>query len=198
MKFLVVLLSLIASLAASAQTRIVTVDAFDVSYTGGIVFKDDNAKKNLSDREETTFKLNLNYAQNFKEYIGLMWKSEVHWNRTDIDEGSESLNSSFGVAGGFIYNFLHEDIRNSLFGGTSIGIERMTIERGNDDESGFNLYVKLEAGKRWDMGQYASANISYAPTAEIMFKRYGGGIRDEYYTNGNELRLNFLKFDILF
>ena len=198
MKFLALVFVMLASLNSFAQSRIVSIDAFDVSYTGGLLFKNDSAKKNRSDREETTLRLNLNYAQTIPQYVGLMWKGEFHWNRTDIDQNSDSLESTFGVAGGFLYNFQAEDIKNAFFGATQLGLERMTIESGNDEESGFNLYLKLEAGKRWDMGQYASTNISYAPTVELMFKRYGGDIRDEFYSNGHEIRLNFLKFDILF
>jgi hypothetical protein len=198
MKFFVAALVMLASLSTLAQSRIVSIDAFDVSYTGGLMFKNDNAIKNRSDREETTLRLNLNFAQNLPQYVGLMWKGEFHWNRTDIDRGSDSLESVFGASGGILYNLESENIKNSFFGGAQAGLERMTIESGNKDESGFNLYLKLEAGKRWDMGQYASTNISYAPTVELTFKRYGGDIRDEFYTNGHELRLNFLKFDILF
>jgi len=56
----------------------------------------------------------------------------------------------------------------------------------------------VEGGKRWDMGQYSVANISYAPTVSLQLKRYGGNIRNEYFTSGTDFRINFLKFDILF
>jgi hypothetical protein len=199
MKFLVGIVALVASLVASAQTRIVSIDAFDLSYTGGLIFKHDEAKsKSVSDRDETTFRLNLNYAQNTEQYIGLMWKGEFHWNREDVDYGGDTLESSFGVSGGLLYNFLADDIKNSIFAGLQGGIERMTIDDSTKDESGFNLYVKGEAGKRWDLGHYSAANITYAPTVALTLKRYGGDIRDNFFKSGNEIKLNFLKFDILF
>jgi hypothetical protein len=199
MKLLLVAVALMMSTLVSAQTRIVSIDAFDLSYTGGFLFKSDEGKKPVKDRDETTFRLNLNYAQNFSEYVGVMWKGAFHFNRTDVDWGGDSLESSFGVKGGLLFNFQHEDIKNSIFVGGLIGLERATIEaQGMDDESGLNLSLDLEAGKRWDLGKWSLAAISYAPSVALGFKRYGGDIRDEYFRSGNEIKLNFLKFDILF
>jgi hypothetical protein len=198
MKLLIAFVLLVSAGLASAQSRIVSIDAFDLSYTGGILLKSDNAKG--SDPEETTFKINLNYAQNWEQYVGLMWKARAFINRTEIDQGkADTLDSSWGVAGGFLYNFQHDNIKESIFAGILVGFERMSLEsQGKDDESGFNLFTDLEAGKRFDLGQYSAANISYAPSVALNLKRYGGGIRDEYYKNGHELKINFLKFDILF
>ena len=66
------------------------------------------------------------------------------------------------------------------------------------DNSGFNFSLKLEGGKRFDLGQYSVANISYAPTIALTLKRYGGDIRDEFFKSSRELAFHFLKFDILF
>jgi hypothetical protein len=198
MKFVLALIVLVSSFVASAQTRIVSIDAFDMSYTGGLLIKSDDAKSG-SDRDETTFKLNLNYAQSLEQYAGLMWKGQAYFNREDIDWGDDTLNSRFGVAGGLLYNFQPEDIKNSFLASASLGLERQTIElAGADDESGWNLLMLFEGGKRFDMGQYAKLNISYAPTASFQWKRYGGDIREEIVKSGTELKLNFLKFDILF
>lgn len=198
MKLLIALIVLCSASFASAQSRIVSIDAFDLSYTGGVLIKKDNAKRG-DDREETTFKFNLNYAQAMPEYVGLMWKAMVFWNREDVDWNGDTLNNRFGAAGGFLYNFQADDIKNSFLAGAMAGIERQTIEaQGADDEAGFNFFMIFEGGKRFDMGEYAKANISYAPTISFQWKRYGGDIRDEYFKSGTELKLNFLKFDILF
>jgi hypothetical protein len=195
MKFLMGIIALVTCLSVSAQTRIVSIDAFDMSYTGGVLFKSDKGQK-LKDKDETTLRLNLNYAQN-TQYVGLMLKAALHWNRNEIDVGSEdSLDSAFGASAGALYNLEDQDIKNSIFFGGRLGVERATIEIDNKDESGFNLFLIGEFGKRWDLGQYSVANISYAPTVEVMIKRYGGNIRDEFYKSGTELK--FLKFDILF
>jgi hypothetical protein len=198
MKLILVLVLSLFSITAFAQNRIVSIDAFDFSYTGGLSFKHDKGKHD--DQDTTTFKINLNYAQSIEEYVGLMWKAQAYWNRVDVDYGSsDSLTSEFGVAGGVLYNFNAEDIKNSFMAGALLGIERATYELGGqDDESGFNFFVNLEGGKRWDLGSYSVANISYAPTVALVLKRYGGDIRDEYFKNGREVRFNFLKFDILF
>jgi hypothetical protein len=80
-----------------------------------------------------------------------------------------------------------------------LGIERATYDFGpTDDESGFNEFLLFEGGKRFDLGSYSVANISYAPTISLNLKRYGGDVRDHYFKSGNEVRFNFLKFDILF
>lgn len=198
MKLLIAALVLVSASFATAQSRIVSIDAFDLSYTGGILLKKDNAKRG-ADREETTFKFNLNYAQSIPEYSGLMWKAMVFWNREDIDWNGDQLNNRFGAAGGVLYNFQPDDIKNSFLAGAMAGLERQTVEAdGKDDEAGFNIFFMFEGGKRFDMGQYAQANISYAPTISFQWKRYGGDIRDEYFKTGTELKLNFLKFDILF
>lgn len=194
MKFLLALVVLVTSVVASAQTRIVSIDAFDYSYTGGLVFKSDKAKRG-SDRDETTFRFNLNYAQSIEQYVGLMWKAKAYLNRADVDN---TLESALGAAGGFLYNLQADDVKNSFFAGIMGGLERMTIDDGTDDESGFNMFFDLEGGKRWDMGEYAKINLSYAPSVAFTGKRYGGGIRDEFYKTGSELKFNFLKFDILF
>lgn len=198
MKLLVVLLVSMFSLMSYAQTKIVSIDAFDMAYSGGLSFK--HYEGSDHDRDETTFKFNLNYAQNFEQYVGLMWKAQAYWNRVDVDfGGNDSLASELGLGGGILYNFQADDIKNSMMVGALVGLERATYEfPGADDKSGFNMYLNLEFGKRWDLGAYSVANISYAPTVSLNLKRYGGDIRDEYFTSSRDLRFNFLKFDILF
>lgn len=198
MKVLLILASLILTSSAMAQSRIVSVDAFDLSYVGGLAFRHDEGKR--SDRHETEFRLKLNYAQNWEQYVGVMWKAQVSFDRLNREFGSSDVfESSYGLAGGFLYNFDAEDIKNSYLAQVMIGAERSTLEyTGVKEKSGFNFFLSAEAGKRWDLGQYSVANISYAPTIGVTFKRYGGGIRDDYFQRGNEVRFNFLKFDILF
>lgn len=198
MKFIIAMLVLMTSVIASAQTKIVSIDAFDFTYTGGLLLKSDNGEG--PDRDETTFRLNLNYAQNLEQYVGVMWKVRAYINRQDIDHGSSDyLETRWGGAGGGIYNFQADNIKESFFAGAMVGIERATYEIGSqDDQSGFNFFTDLEVGKRFDMGAYSVANISYAPTFSVTLKRYGGDIRDDYYRSGNEIKINFLKFDILF
>ncbi len=193
-----VLFALVASTSVFAQKRIVSVDAFDLAYSGGLSFTHKNGKN--TDENGTNFRLNLNYAQNIENYVGLMWKANVHFNRQDIDFGaSDSFESAYGVAGGLLYNFQPDDIKNSIMAGIQGGVERAAYELGaGKEKTGFNLFMNMEVGKRWDLGQYSMANISYAPTVFVQFKRYGGGIRDDYFKSGNEIRFNFLKFDILF
>jgi hypothetical protein len=198
MKLLLALIISALSMAAVAQTKIVSVDAFDMAYTGGLSFKHNEGKK--EDNDTTTFRFNLNYAQAMPEYVGLMWKAQLYWNREEVDfKGGDSLQSEFGIGGGFLYNFQAEDIKNSFMASALVGLERATYELGgNDDESGFNMLLTLEGGKRFDLGSYSVANLSYAPTVSVQLKRYGGDIRDTYYKNSRDIRFNFLKFDILF
>lgn len=198
MKLLLALIISAFSFASLAQTRIVSIDAFDMAYTGGLSFKHNEGKHD--DNDTSTLRLNLNYAQAMPEYVGLMWKAQAYWNREEVDfKGADSLKSEFGVGGGLLYNFQAEDIKNSFMASGLVGLERATYELGgSDDESGFNMLLTLEGGKRFDLGQYSVANISYAPTISLQLKRYGGDIRDTYYKNSRDLRFNFLKFDILF
>ncbi|GEM_PF-1204814 len=198
-KMFVVFVALTVSSFAFAQSRIITVDAFDLAYSGGLKFSHDKAASGGEDRDTSNFRLNLNYAQNWDQYVGVMWKGEVHFNREDVDfKNRDSLQSEFGVAGGAIYNFNAEDIKNSYMASAMVGIERMTIKYGSDDNSGFNFSLKLEGGKRFDLGRYSIANISYAPTVSLTLKRYGGDIRDEFFKSHSDIAFNFLKFDILF
>lgn len=198
MKLLLALIISAFSFASLAQTKIVSVDAFDMAYSGGLSFKHNEGKHD--DNDTTTFRFNVNYAQSLPEYVGLMWKAQAYWNRVDVDFGNhDSLSSEFGAGVGFLYNFQAEDIKNSFMGSALIGLERATYEfSGADDESGFNMLLTLEGGKRFDLGSYSVANISYAPTISLQLKRYGGDIRDEYYKSSRDLRFNFLKFDVLF
>lgn len=199
MKSFIILFILMFSVSALAQkNKLVSIDAFDLAYTGGLMIKSDSGKS--PSRDETTFRLNLNYAQSWDQYVGVMWKARVYLNREDVDFGaSDSIETRYGAAGGLLYNFQAENIKESFFAGASIGLERATYKVGlSDDESGFNIFTDLEAGKRFDLGHYSVANISYAPSLVLTLKRYGGGIRDEYFKSGNEVKINFLKFDILF
>lgn len=198
MKLLIAIFVLMSVSLASAQSKIVTIDAFDFTYTGGLLIKSDNGKG--PDRDETTFRLNLNYAQNWERYVGLMWKGRAYINREDVDFGSDDYKETrWGGAAGFLYNFQSENMKESFFASAMLGVERATYEIGNqDDQSGFNIFTDLEAGKRFDLGQYSVVNIAYAPSFSFTFKRYGGDIRDDYFRSGNEIKINFLKFDILF
>lgn len=198
MKVLVLLMSLIISGTSFAQGRLVSIDAFDLSYVGGLAFRHDDGKR--SNRHETDFRLKLNYAQNWEQYVGLMWKAQISFDRLNREFGSADVfESSLGLSGGFLYNFNADDIKNSFYTGLLVGAERATYEyTGVKEKSGYNMFFTAEGGKRWDLGRYSVANISYAPSVSVTFKRYGGGIRDDYFKRGSDLRLNFLKFDILF
>lgn len=198
MKILVLFAALLCVAAARAQTRIVSIDAFELGYTGGLVFKNDSGKGATKDRDQNNFRLNANFAQVIKEYPNLMFKGVARIQRTHLDQGDDTTNSVWGLSAGVIVNHDATDIKNSMFAGGQIGGEWEKIDSGNKDETGLNITLSAEAGKRWDMGHYAMANISYAPTFEFVFRRYGGGIRDEFYTSGTEFKINFLKFDVLF
>ncbi len=198
MKVLIALIVLVVSTSVFAQKRIISVDAYDLAYSSGLAFSHDNGKH--SDRDTTDFRLNLNYAQTIEQYVGLMWKAQLNFNRRDEDYGSQDyFESSYGLAGGLLYNFQPNDIKNSFLVGGNLGVERASYDYGpTKEKSGFNLSMQFEGGKRWDLGSYSVANISYAPTISVLLKRYGGGIRDDYFKSGNEIRFNFLKFDVLF
>jgi hypothetical protein len=198
MKFVMALALFLLSLSSFAQSSIVSVDAFDLAYSGGLGFSNRQGKG--ANRNETQFRLNLNFAQNIDQYVGLMWKAQLNFNRQDVDWGKQdTFESAYGLGGGILYNFNSEDIKNSFMVGAMAGVERATYEYGaEDDQSGFNFWVQIEAGKRFDLGKYSAANISFAPTVSLNLKRYGGDIRDDYFRSGSDLRFNFLKFDILF
>jgi len=198
MRILVILAALLCVAAARAQDRIVSIDAGQLSYAGALVFKNDKGKGSTKDRESNEFKLNLNYAQKLADYPQMMIKGIGRIERNDVDQGADATNSIWALSGGILFNHDAADIKNSMFAGAQVGFEWETIDNYTDDESGLNLTLGVEAGKRWDMGSYSVANISYAPSFELMYRRYGGDIRDEFYTSGTEVRLNFLKFDILF
>ena len=199
MKILVLFAALLCVAAARAQNRIVSVDAFQLGYSGGLMFKKDSGKGDTKDRDQNQFKINANFAQTVKEYPNLMFKGVVRAEHTRMDQGGDTTNSVWGLSVGVILNHDAADIKNSMFAGAQIGGELQRVdEPGQSNEKGLNIVFNAEVGKRWDMGHYAMANISYAPTFEFVFRRYGGGIRDEYYTSGTELKINFLKFDVLF
>lgn len=201
MKLLVAALVLTSSLFIHAQTqtnRIVSIDAFDLSYTGGLVFKRDNTKSG-SDRRTSEFRFNLNYAQDIHRAQGLMVKGQAFYNRAKTKWGGDSLEANLGIAGGLLYNFDHRDVKNSFLASALIGAERSEVEfKGMSNKKGVNLFLITEFGKRWDLGRYSVVNISYAPTVSFEYKRYGGQIRKNYFKSGTELKINFLKFDILF
>jgi hypothetical protein len=196
MRTLLILITLF-SFSAQAAHKIISINAFDLAYSGGLLYKTDDAKSGPN-RKETNFKLNLNYAQEATNIMGLMIKGIFRYERENVDYTSDTTNSTLALSGGFLHNFQYNDIKNSFFGGAQLGIERQSIDNGVKDKSGFNFTLGFEAGKRWDLGTYSVASISYAPSVELLIRRYGGDIRDDYYTRGNEVRLNFLKFDIHF
>ncbi len=198
MRILVILAALLCVAAAKAQDRIISIDATQLSYAGALVFKSDKGKGSTEDRDTNEFKLNLNFAQKLADYPQLMIKGIGRIERTHEDQGPDATNSIWAFSGGVLFNHDAADIKNSMFAGAQVGVEWQTIDNYTDDESGLNLTLGVEAGKRWDMGSYSVANISYAPSLELMYRRYGGDIRDEFYTSGTEIKLNFLKFDILF
>jgi hypothetical protein len=199
MKILVLLAALLCVAAARAQDRIVSIDAFQLGYTSGFVFKNDTGKGSTKDKDENHFKLNLNFAQKLAEYPQLMIKGVARVDRSHVEQGStDTTNSIWALSGGVLFNLDSNDIKNSLFVGGQLGLEWQTIDNGSKDKSGVNVTLAAEAGKRWDMGSYSVANISYAPTIDLLYRRYGGNIRDTFYTSGTELRFNVLKFDILF
>jgi hypothetical protein len=198
MRILLLIAALLCVVSAKAQQRLVSVNAFDLGYSGGLAFKSDDARRG-DDANSNDFRLALNYAQTIPAWSeNLMGKGAVRIQRIHEDQGANSTNSLWAFTGGLIYNIDAADIKNSLFFGAQGGFEWQTIDDGVTDESGLNLLVGAEVGKRWDMGNYASAMISYSPTIDFLYRRYGGGVRDEFFKSGTELRLNFLKFDIMF
>lgn len=198
MKFFMALLALCFATVSFAKKQIVSIDASDLSYSGGLYLKNDNGKS--PNRDTTTFRFNLNYGQDLADYVGLMWRARIFINRQEVDYGSnnDTLSTSWGGAAGFIYNFDSEKIKDTFFAGAMLGVERETIGYGSEDQSGFNIFTDLEFGKRFDLGNYSIANITYAPTLGLSFIRYGGDIRDDLFKSGNEIKFNFLKFDIIF
>ena len=196
MKLLVLLVALFCVAAARAE-RIISIDSDTLSYTGALNFKSDSGAKNKSDRDTNEFGLKLNFAQTLTGYPQLMFKGIGRYERQTVDYGSEKTNSIFALSGGLLYNVDHQNIANSIFAGFQFGFEHQKLNLGSS-ESGLNLTLGVEAGKRWDMGKFSMTKISYAPTVEFLVRRYGGDIRSEYFTNGTELKLNFLKFDVLF
>lgn len=197
MKLLVLLVALFCVAAARAE-RIISIDAGQLSYTGALIFKSDSGVKGKSDRDSNQFRLNLNFAQTIAQYPQLMFKALARYERENIDYGtSDTTNTIFGLSGGLIYNVDHKDIANSMFAGFQFGVEHQNLDLSTK-ESGLNLTLAVEAGKRWDMGKFSMTKVSYAPTFEFLVRRYGGDIRKEYFNSGTELKLNFLKFDVLF
>lgn len=183
-----------------AASKMVTIDAFDFNYAGGLMFKSDHGSE-APDRTETSFKVNLNYAQDWEKYVGVMWRAKAFIERDLIDaDGAQNYKEmTWGAAGGFIYNYSHDDVKNSFYASGMLGLERSVLEIGDgDDEAGFNLFVDFEGGKRFDLGSYSIVKISYSPSVSVKLKRYGGDIRDRIYKSGNEFKFNFLKFDLFF
>ena len=132
MKFFFVLLTLVLTLPAIASQRLVTIDAFDFAYSGGLMIKNDSVKD--PNREESSFKLNLNYAQNWTPYEGLMWRVRAFFNRQDTDFGGyDYLNTTWGGAGGIIFNVTPGNINESIFLGAMVGLERSIYHFGNDN-----------------------------------------------------------------
>jgi hypothetical protein len=194
---LIVLFAALLCVAAARAERIVSVDAFDLSYTGGFLMKKDSGKSGIKDRKTNEFKLNLNFAQTIAQYPNLMFKAIARYENSTVDQGGKDRNSIFALSGGLLYNFDHQNLGDSIFTGFQVGLEQQTLDLGKD-ESGLNMIISGEFGKRWNMGSYSMTKISYAPTVEAVYRRYGGDIRDTYFKDGTELKINFLKFDILF
>ena len=197
MKLLVLLVALFCVAAARAE-RIISIDSDTLSYTGALNFKSDSGAKGKNDRDTNEFGLKLNFAQTLSEYPQLMIKGIGRYERQNVDYGAtDRTNTVFALSGGLLFNGDHKDIANSMFAGFQFGVEHQNLDL-NRSESGLNFTLGVEAGKRWDMGKFSMTKISYAPTFEFLVRRYGGDIRKEYFTNGTELKLNFLKFDVLF
>lgn len=198
MRILITVLAMLFATAASAQNRLVSIDAFDLGYAGGLVFRNTDVKRG-DDAHRNDFQIKLNYAQTIESWSpNLMGKGIVRIARSHEDEGANSTNSLWGFTAGVLYNTDAADVKNSLFVGGQVGFEWQTIDDGTNDESGINMVLGVEGGKRWDMGRYASTAISYSPSIEALYRRYGGDIRDEFYKSGTELKFNFLKFDVMF
>ncbi len=194
---LFIFLVLFSSTLFAQTTRLVTIDGTDLSYAGALIFKHDNAKHG-SDHDTNSFKLNLNYAQTVDSSQKLMLRGAFKYNRDNVEqEGPDTTNSILALGAGVIYN-LEDEIKDSMFLGGLVGMEYQVVDTGLQDESGSNFFMSGEFGKRWSLGQYSAANISYAPTFGVIFRRYGGDIRKNLYTSNREIIFNFLKFDIFF
>jgi hypothetical protein len=200
MRSLLLLLALIGIVtAARAQNYIVSVDAFELGYTGGLLLKSDDGAGSTKDKDETDFRLRLNMAGKLTGYENLMWRASARILRNTLDQGTtDTKNSVWGAYGGILYNHEPSNLRNSIFASAGIGLEMQSLDDGSRDETGINIVLPFEAGKRWDMAEYAASTLAYAPSVEFLYRRYGGDLRDEFYKSGTELKFNFLKFDFLF
>jgi hypothetical protein len=73
----------------------------------------------------------------------------------------------------------------------------MTTDDGDDTTSSTAQHIVINLGKRFSLGQIGMANVSYAPSFSYSMITYGGDIAD-IYVSATDMKIDFIKFDVLF
>lgn len=195
MKRILATLVAVCSLNVMAADKLVTIDGDMLAHFGNYIMRDWAGKTSANDTEVTSFDIDVNMAWKVQSQL---WVGAVLGYATDETEvnGStftDETTMKYGVRA--IYD-LGSDSKNTLYVGASYIMNN--VEDSEDDTDNTYTRLGLEFGKR--MGSFAKlagANVTYAPSIEYRMVSFGDDAEDTY-DDGTEIKLNIVKFDILF
>lgn len=189
----------LASVTAFANhNHLVTFDGDMLKHYANFVTGTLDGANGGADTDYDKLNLSVNYA--WKVHSNIFVGGLLSYGSAEYETGpskNEVDSQSYGVR--VIYD-LSTDHANSMYGILSYVVETEEDKTGatvNSDEE--YKYTTLEFGKRFgNFTHLAGMNVTYAPSisytmVDFKDKTPGGASRD-----GSEIRLNLIKFDVLF
>jgi hypothetical protein len=144
------------------------------------------------DQETTTMALTVDYAR--KVHSNIQVRFLLDYSTAEVERAttvSETTNMEYGI--GAIYNF-NTDFKKSLYVGLMYSM--FTTEEDVAGSENSIDRIRLEVGKRMELGVLKGANLTWSPSIAYHMLTTG----DDYepsYDGGTEIAINLLKFDVL-
>lgn len=198
--------SVVASAQENQPKHIISIGTDGFGWSGSAqTFDWDKNTSGIKDHDSSRSKLELNYSYVFPNRVMLGALVTVESSESEIKDlagnktKSEENNSEIGISLGYNFN---EDVYNSwwiqgiLSSGRSEEITKDSTGKEEFDYSYKAFYIN--AGKRINLDSWGLKNISYNPSISIATAKVSGDAEDAGLETLTQVRINIIKFDILF
>lgn len=198
-KLLVAVMTLASVTAFANHNHLVTFDGDMLKHYANFVTGSIDGTNGGADTDYDGLSLEVNYA--WKVHSNIFVGGILGFGQSERETGAAKTETdylTYGVRA--IYDF-STDHANSMYATFSYVIETEEAKNAagtttTDDE---DTHITLEFGKRFgNFTNLAGVNVTYAPSIAYRMTDYDDKLPGATSTDGTEIRLNLVKFDVLF